>query len=125
MSELQIFQILGLAFFSAGLGLLINPEFYKKMVHNLGDYPMFFYLSGLMSLTVGYLLVSFHNVWVWDRALWLTLIGWIALAKGAFIIIFPTACLDWLREMGEKYLPVKAIAASILGLIFLALGFFI
>lgn len=125
MSEVQIFQLLGLVFFSAGLGLLINPDFYRRALHNIVDYPLLAYLSGLASLVVGYLLVAFNNVWAWDRLFWITLVGWCALIKGVVILLLPAWVDKWVKEVGEKYLSAKAIAAAVLGLIFLSFGFFI
>lgn len=125
MSDTQIFQILGLVFFAVGLGLLINPDFYRRALHNIADYPLLLYFGGIFSLLIGYLLVTINNTWAWDRALWLTLVGWCALIKGVFILVLPGLAVKWIKEMGEKYLSIKAIAAAVFGLLFLSFGFFV
>lgn len=123
MSEIQIFQVLGLLFFASGLGLLINPGFGKKLLENLTDYPMFTYLSSLIVLVAGFYLVSFFNVWAWDWTLLLTLTGWAALIKGVTMLIFPGLVHSWISELKDSYVTVKAIAAAVLGFVYLALGF--
>jgi len=125
MSEVQIFQILGLVYFAAGLGMLINPEFFKKMLEKLTDCPLAIYLGAVLALIVGYLLITFYNVWRLDWVLIITVIGWFALLKGLFILIFPKAALKFASKVGEKWISAKGIIVAILGAVLIILGFFV
>lgn len=58
-------------------------------------------LNGLVSLAIGGLIVSFHNVWSGPPVL-LTLIGWLLLAESALCLIVPNAGLTGLSEMEHE-----------------------
>ena len=124
MSEVQIFQILGLFYFAAGLGMLINPEFFKKMLVNLTECPFSVYLGGILALGVGYFLLGFHNVWKMDKTILITLIGWIAAIKGLFVLIFPKFFVNITNKMGERLLTFGGVISAILGAILISFGFF-
>lgn len=122
-SEIQVFQLLGLLFFGSGLGLLINPKLGTKLMDNIADYPMFIYLSSFLALGSGFYLVVFYNVWGWDWTTLLAVVGWAALIKGFFMLVFPGLAISWVRELRESYITIKALASTIFGFILLALGF--
>ncbi|MFA5023921.1 MAG: hypothetical protein WC523_03130 [Patescibacteria group bacterium] len=124
MSEVQMFQILGLFYFAAGLGMMINPGFFKKMLGNMAESPLAIYLGAIMALAVGYLLVTFHNVWTLHWTILITIIGWVALIKGLFILVFPTSSIKMTSKMGEKMLTFGGIIVAILGAVLIVLGFF-
>ena len=124
MSEVQIFQILGLFYFAAGLGMLINPEFFKKMLVNLAECPFSVYLGAILALVVGYFLVNFHNVWKMDKTVLITIIGWVALVKGLSILIFPKFLVSMTNKMGERLLTFGGVVAAILGAVLISFGFF-
>ena len=85
MSDAQILQILGLAYLSVGLGALINPEFYKKILTAYTKNLPVIYLNSFIIFGIGFLLVSFHNVWVFDWPVLVTVLGWTAFLKGVFL----------------------------------------
>lgn len=125
LSEIQVFQVLGLIFFASGLGFLINPSFGRKTLDNLVDLPILMYLSSLVAVFVGYILVSFFNVWAWDWTLLITLVGWAALIKGIFVLIFPSVAQGWIKELNDSYVTIKALGSAVIGFIFLALSFYL
>lgn len=122
-SEIEIFRVLGLLFFGSGLGFLISPSYGKKAMDNLADYPIITYFSSLLSVVGGFYLITFFNVWTWDWTILIALTGWAALIKGMIILIFPGMPVSWIKELKDSYVTMKAVAASLLGFLFLALGF--
>jgi uncharacterized membrane protein len=125
MSDVQLFQMLGLAMFSIGAGMLMHPEVLKKLFKNLEHDPAAVYLSGFVSLFLGYVLVTFHNTWHLDRSLIITLVGWAALIKGLSLLLFPTSLFGATRkfissEAYRKYFPWYPI---LFGLVLLYFGF--
>lgn len=127
MTDAQIFQLFGIMYLAVGFGILINPEFYKKMLADFGQSRPMIYFGGLSVLAVGYLLVMFHNVWVRDWPVIITVIGWGAFLKGVFLLMLPKMSMrvcDILKDMG-KLLIVWAIVALILGGLCCWLGFFV
>ena len=62
--SILIAKLIGLIYLVIGLGLVINPKYYHKMFDELLSDGALIYLSGIMALVAGFLLVSFHNIWV-------------------------------------------------------------
>ena len=71
------------------LAYLLNTSHYKKFVSDFGGSEPVTYLSGIMSLIFGLVIVTGHNVWVYSWPVLVTMVGWIALIQGAGRLIFP------------------------------------
>ncbi len=127
MTDAQIFQILGITYPIVGIGILINPDFYKKLITNFTENPPAIYLSGLVALAIGYLLVMFHNIWAKDWSVIITIFGWAALIKGLFLIVLPKVSIkisNFFKKQMTKFLTVWATVVIILGGLLCWLGFF-
>lgn len=72
-----------------GLGLLINPQLFEKMIKDFYKESLAFYVSGLVFFVVGLVLIYYHNIWELSWALIITILSWIIFIKSAFIIIYP------------------------------------
>ena len=127
MTDAQVFQLLGLAYLAAGLGMLINPKFYKRMIDQMLDNPPIIYISGFMALAVGYLLIAFYSTWGVNLRLILTVIGWIALFKGLTAIIFPELLIQVSRGFirSGKTVIGAGLVMTALGIVILYVGFFV
>jgi uncharacterized protein YjeT (DUF2065 family) len=125
MSDAQIFQIFSIIYLAVGVGILINPGFYKKMFENFIENAAVLYLGGITALVVGYLIIAFHNTWTMDLSVIITIFGWLALIKGILILIRPKIMVALSKAMVKKesHLKIEAIAIIILGLAFSFLGF--
>jgi uncharacterized protein YjeT (DUF2065 family) len=126
MSDIHLFQLLGLAMFSIGVGMLVHPEMLAKMFRNLEHDPVAVYLSGFLSLFLGYVLVAFHNTWSFDRSVIITIIGWLALLKGLSLLLFPTSLFSVSKKLtnSDTFLKIFPWYAVVLGSILLFFGFF-
>jgi uncharacterized protein YjeT (DUF2065 family) len=127
MTDTQIFQLLGIIYLAVGIGMLTTPDFYKKLIKDFTENPLAIYLGGLVALAIGFLLVSFHNIWVRDWSVIITIIGWAALIKGLFLIILPKVSIKISNSFKEtkKLLPVWSTIVIILGVLLCWLGFFV
>ncbi len=125
MSDAQIFQIFSLVYIAVGIGILINPGFYKKLFEDFIENAAVLYLGGITALVVGYLILAFHNTWTKDISVIITIVGWLALIKGILILIRPKIMIALSKAMVQKegILKIEAIAVIILGLAFAFLGF--
>jgi hypothetical protein len=127
MTDAQIFQLLGLAYTAMGLGGLIRKDVYKKVIEGYANSTALLLLSGLLALTLGFLLVTFHNVWVMGLPVIITVVGWLALIKGLMILILPgfyTGVTDSMRK-SPIFMRVAAAFILLLGIFFLLLGFWV
>lgn len=121
-TSILIAQILAVAYLTIGLGFLINPKYFKKMMDEIMENAGFMFFGGIMSLVAGFLIVNVHNVWVKDWTVIVTIFGWLALAKGVLIFLVPKLLLDFSKKMFKK-VPMQGIGfgAVILGAV---LGYF-
>ena len=125
MSDAQIFQIFSIVYVTIGIGILINPGFYKKLFEDFIENAAVMYLGGIMALTIGYLIVAFHNTWTKDLSVIITIVGCLAMIKGILILIRPNMIIALSKAILQKEstLKIEAIAVIILGLAFSFLGF--
>lgn len=121
MTTNQIYQLLGLAFFALGLGMLANPktarQFFEETVYNAATV----YYAGLAALIIGYLLIISSGA-----SLFLSVVGWLALAKGVYLLLFPTSAekIGKLIAKRKICLGFSTWIIMLLGLLFLFIGYF-
>jgi len=125
MSDAQIFQIISIVYITIGIGIFVNPGFYKKLFEDFTENTAVMYLGGVMALTIGYLILAFHNTWTKDWSVIITIVGCLAMIKGILILIRPNLIIALSKAMVQKEstLKIEAIAVIILGLAFSFLGF--
>lgn len=125
MSDAQIFQVFSLMYIAVGIGILVSPRFYRKLIEDYVETSSSLYFGGLLALTVGYLLVAFHNTWTKDFSVIITIVGWISLIKGLLILIRPKIMIELTKAImsKRKYLKIQAVIVIIIGLIFSFFGF--
>ena len=125
MTDAQIFQLLGLAYVVMGLRGFINKEPYKDILDGYSNSPALLFLTGLVALVIGFLLVTFHNEWRVSWSVIITIFGWLALIKGVLILAFPGVFLKMSNAMqkGRKLFRAYAVFVLLLGVLFLLLGF--
>jgi uncharacterized protein YjeT (DUF2065 family) len=125
MSDAQIFQIFSLVYLAVGIGMLINPDFYKKVVTDFCESAAVMYLGGLMTLAIGYLILAHRGIrCTQDWAMILSLIGWLALIKGILILVRPNMMIAMTRAMmKDSFLKILPALIILIGLVFSFLGF--
>ena len=125
MSDAQIFQIFSLFYITVGVGILVNPGFYKKLFEDFIENAAVMYLGGIMALLVGYLILAFHNTWTGGFSVIITIFGWLAMIKGLVILIRPKIMIALSKAILQKenILKIEAVVIIILGLAFSFLGF--
>ena len=125
MSDAQIFQVISIGYIAVGIGMLINPGYYKKMFEGFVENAAVLCCGGVGGLVMGYLIVTFHNTWTQDLSVIITIIGWIALIKGLLIFVWPKMMIAMSKAVvaSEVYLRIGGIVITIIGLAFSFLGF--
>jgi len=88
-AALIIAQVLGPVYFVAGIALLNNPNAMQKLIEDITDNPSQSIGWGFVTLTLGLLILAFHDQWVADWTAVITIIGWLATIKGTVLIIAP------------------------------------
>lgn len=125
--ELTVFlsKIIGLTYVVMGFGMLLNQETYRKLFKEMLDSRAFLFLSGLMVMVIGFVMVMKHNIWDGGFAVLVTLFGWLALIKGVLILLFPDSMIDISKSFvkSEKNLQLYSFLIIAFGLIFSYFGF--
>jgi len=88
-TSLFLAKLLGLYGVIVTAGVLLNQKSYQKVIEDLLKNAALVYLGGIFALFFGLLLVLFHNVWVLGWPVIITIMGWLGLLKGVWIIVFP------------------------------------
>jgi len=118
MTDKQIFQFIGLIYLAVGVGILLNPQYYKKMFTDFKTSLAVMYLGGIFAFAIGFLLITFHNIWVKDISVIITIIGWMALIKGISILVLPKLMMKTM----DIFINVKATTLRIMAGFIIILG---
>lgn len=116
-------RIAAVLFLVIGIAGLIDKKYYEKVVKEVFKNAGTALTLGTLTLIVGMLIVSYHNVWSgWSVIV--TLIGWIGLAKGVTIVLFPKHLEKTsLQILGGSLKSVIPYVTCVLGLLMGYFGF--
>jgi hypothetical protein len=125
MNDSQIFQLIGLAYAAMGLGGVLNKDLYKRLMEDFAGSPALLFVTGILALVTGFVIVTFRNVWVMGWPVLITVIGWISLVKGIWIFLFPGFYTHLNNKMktSVRLMRVYAGIVLVIGVFFLLLGF--
>lgn len=87
--SILIAKIISLAYLSVGFSVLSGRMDLNQLINEFEKSPALTYLSGIMALILGMLIIEHHNFWVADWYVLITIIGWMALIKGVLLIAYP------------------------------------
>ena len=82
-------KVLGLYLLIVPAAVLLKRKQFAEFAKEFSDNLAIVFLSGLIALILGLLMVVSHNVWTADWRAVITFIGWLTLAKGVVRILFP------------------------------------
>ena len=117
-------RILGIVLTVSGLSLLFNKKGVRSLIEETTQSQGLLWLFGFFALVMGSILVVFNNVWSSGMQLLVTIIGWLTLIKGAFILLFPNTAISLSKKWDKNGLfAVSGLGALVLGLILLYAGF--
>jgi len=113
---IEVFFVLNFA--AIGLSHLVQPRAWVEFFQILrGRGHAGVLMNGMLSLLVGTLIVSFHNVWTGAGAI-VTVVGWAQVAKGVVSVTAPAAGLRGLMRVSNE----RAHEIRIAGAVFVVLS---
>ena len=125
-TSILIAKLIAVIYLSFGFGLLFNRNFYKKEIPKLLDNSAYLLLGRIMAIIVGILITQYHNHWDKNWTVIITIIGWIALVKGIFLLAFPKIMKFYKPFFSSDGLyKVLTPCVLIFGLIFAYFGFYL
>ncbi len=116
-------QVIGLSYVGFGLGMILQKSYYKRAFDEAMGNSAFLIYGGMIAFVAGFFMVHFHNIWVKDWQVLVTIFGWIALVKGLSLFIMPQTMLRISKPMMKK-LDKWGFLVLLLGLVFCYFGFY-
>jgi len=121
-----IARILGLCYLVVGAGLLLNRKAFQRVMEDFCKNAALVLYGGMFALIIGIVIILKHNIWVANWTVMITIIGWLALIKGIWIVVFPDTVSKFMQfyQKNKNLLIVHSIAAFIFGAVLTFFGFF-
>jgi len=109
-----------------GLGMFFRKKTYIKLMEDFAKDSALALYGGFFALAIGITIVLLHNVWQLNWTVVITLLGWAAIIKGAWLILFPDAIEGFVEAYtkNENLMTVHSIAALIIGAGLTYFGYF-
>lgn len=82
-------RLISAVYICGGLGVLFGRIDFGKIAEDFERSPALTFISGSLTVMAGVALARYHNLWVRDWTVLITIISWLILAGGAIIVIFP------------------------------------
>ena len=115
-------QILGIVFIVLGLSMIFQKKNTVSVIEGLVQNKSFMWMGGLIALMIGAVIVVLNNVWSSGLPLIITIIGWLALIKGTFLLVFPKTAAPFYKKVGKDSIFVSTGAiVLLLGLVLIFL----
>lgn len=124
-TSIFIAKIIAVLYLSLGFGMLFNTSYYEKAFQNMFKDSLHLFFGGIFSLICGLFLIEYHNIWVKDWMVVITIFGWIAVVKGVMLFIFPKS-FEALKGMFNQSMMKTFLIPGVLllGSFFAYFGFF-
>jgi len=94
-------QIWGVGCVVFGLSMFLNKKWTAVAVEEMIQNQGVIMLAGLVTLVMGLVLVALNNIWTSGLPLFITILGWLTLLKGAVILLFPTFTVSYYKKMNK------------------------
>ena len=78
---------------------LANLKCNKNLVDDLLNNEALLYLSALLALSLGIVIINIHNVIAYDHRLIITLFGWISFIQGVIFLLVPDLAYAIIRRI--------------------------
>ena len=120
-----IVKVLGPLFVVVGAGMLLNADHYRKAMLDFNKSPSQNLFFSMIPLAFGVWILAVHNVWECSWKVLITIFGWIGIAKGVGLLVFPRP----MSKLVEGYvkskwaMTVNAVAGLLLGLVLIYYGY--
>ena len=90
----------------------------NDLVNNQG----LLWVTGLVTFVMGTVMLALYNTWSKSWRVLVTIIGWLALIKGAVLMLFPQVMTLYVNFLSNTTLTLSGIYAIVFGGLFLFLG---
>ncbi len=123
--ELSIFvaKIIALIYLPLGFALFTGQLKGKELVASFEKSPGLSLTTGYFGVTIGVILITYHNLWIKGWPVLITIIGWIAVIECVALLAIPKTLFAMANRMATNE-KLWGLVSLILGLVFGYFGFF-
>lgn len=124
--SLFLAQIIGLFLVIVSLSSIVNRKVIIGAVEAISKNPAVLYVSGILALAFGLVVVIAHPIYVADWRIAITIIGWLAIFKGIARLFFTRQAAVLIGKICKRseLLYALQIVALIIGIYLAYVGFF-
>jgi hypothetical protein len=113
-------QILGIFFTFLGASMVINGKDTVIAIEKSVENRSVLWLWGMIMILMGAVVSVLNNEWSAGLPLLITIIGWLALIKGIFILWFPGAAASLYKKLNSGgVIALCGIISLVLGIVLL------
>ena len=114
--SLIIAKIISIIYLSSGIGVLIGTINFNDIVEDFDKSPALTFVVGSVGIIIGIILIEYHNIWVKNWTVLVTIISWLFLIGGLVVVIIPKSL---------TYFKNSYISSRIWGLFMISFGLII
>lgn len=115
-----IAQALGIFLAVTGIAMVVNGKATAGAIEESVSHKGMVFLWGLLALATGSVIVVLNNTWTSGLPLLVTILGWLAIVKGAFVLLAPGAAAALYRKFGHSGMIVFCgVVCFVLGVVLL------
>lgn len=104
--------------------LLLRQDFVSDISKKIAEHGELLYLGGFVSMAVSVPLLLFHNIWVMDWPVAITILAWTFFIEGIAILFFPRHVVNMLNLFQDsRTYTVWAVLTLLVGAFLLIKGF--
>ncbi len=114
-------KIISMIYISSGIAVLIGTINFNDVVKDFEKSPALTFVAGSVGIIIGTILIEFHNIWIKDWTVLVTIISWLFLIGGLVVVIIPKS----LTYFNNAYISSRIWGLCMIsfGLIFGYFGF--
>lgn len=113
-----IAHLLGIFFVVTGIAMVVNSKAVAAAIEESMQNKGIVWLWGILALSVGAVVVVFNNMWTSGLPLLVTVLGWLAIVKGAFILILPGTAASFYKKFSRNgMIAFCGVVAFVIGLV--------
>jgi hypothetical protein len=123
-SSIAIAQVLGIVLAVMSLSVILDRKTVSTALEKATQDRGFLWLWSFLILTMGAVIVVMNSVWSSGLPLLITILGWLTIIKGAFLLLLPGPAMAFYRKCNKDgVLLFGGIVTFLLGLALLYMSF--
>jgi hypothetical protein len=115
-------RIIAAIYIASGIAVVFGRLNFSEIAEEFRESPALTFVAGSFGVITGIVLVGYHNLWVGDWTVLVTVIGWFMLLGGLSVVIFPES-LSYVSRY-YRHSPLWGVMMICFGLLLGYFGFF-